>query len=651
MIAYFLHYHPAFKQIGIGKGKLSRVFDHYRKVYQSSTTSWWSALLAALDSGDIEYFVINRLLTVDSACRLITAWRCVDTTEIEVINYLQEKGFDARLGNKVLKIWGSKAKEYLDKNPYYMLAFATWKTVDGIAQRNYSISPDDPRRLIGAVLACLYQRLIKGKHTITSHNELLALLEGRLGKKHARLSSESIRMALTKQVIVGDEEGGYQTAGAELLERRVKLWVEGIRDSRTNQQRISDEFIEKIISKHEGANGWVLTVEQREAVRMALTEPVSVLCGGAGCGKTTVLKVISDAVEGTGSTFYQMALSGRAATRMSYATSKEACTIAGFIYKAKSGALNLTGYPFIVIDEASMLDLPTMSKIIQCLRNNPARILMVGDQHQLPPIQFGLVFHRLVESERICKTELTVVKRATEDSGIPAVATAIRNRQVPKLLKYPHKAEQGVSFLTCPENRINYAVREVVDDIGGIENVQVLSIRKQRSGGTGEINSMFQAQVDRTYEARGMGERPTLYLDGKGGSIFPGERFSVGDKVLYTHNDPERGLNNGSLGVVREVIGDALRCDYDGVEYMMAENDIRRMELSYSITVHKAQGSQFKRIVIPIVTSENLLDRSMVYTAATRGEEQVVFVGNDRAFERAILSEAHAESRQVGLQV
>jgi exodeoxyribonuclease V alpha subunit len=194
-------------------------------------------------------------------------------------------------------------------------------------------------------------------------------------------------------------------------------------------------------------------------------------------------------------------------------------------------------------------------------------------------------------------------------------------------------------------------VCKVVNDIGDDGDVQVLSIRKQHGGGTGEINSIFQSQMDRLYEAKGIGERPTLYLDGKGGSIFPGERFSVGDKVMYTDNDPERGLNNGTLGVVKEVRGNSLLCNYDGFEHLMTEEDLRNMELSYSITVHKAQGSQFRRVVIPIVASEHLLDRSMIYTAATRGEEQVVFVGNYQAFKMAILRNAHAEMRQVGLRL
>lgn len=658
MLSHFLSHHPAFRNIGIGAGKLSHIIDHYKHVANGGDHPWWERLAKSLDQGDIEYFVKYKLLTTESAFKLITAWRGVDTAEIEVLGYLQEKGLDPRLGSQVLRVWGDKAQHFLEQDPYYLLPFASWGMVDDVAQKSFGVAPDDQRRLVGAVLASLYQQLTDWKHTLTPRAELINLLNARLGKSTS-LSSTAIDAALEKGVIIGGEEFGYQTVGAALLERRVCLWIEKTQrdkpDKRDKQvvahPEVIDSYIEPVLIEREKVDRMAFTDEQRAAVRMAMTEPVSILSGGAGCGKTTVLKEILDAVERAGGSSYQMALSGRAATRMTFATGREAYTIASFVYKAKGGGIDLTRVPLLVIDEASMLDLPTMNRVIHCLRDNPVRILFVGDQHQLPPIQFGLVFHRLVDSLCVPKTELTVVKRSSEESGIPAVAAAIRRGQVPIIADYPGKIYPGVSFLPCAEGEMNSVISKAAADLGGVSEVQVLSLKKKGSGGTGQVNMMFQSLEDKRYKAGGRGERPTFYLDGHDGDISPGERFSKGDRVMYTVNAPELGLNNGSLGSVMDVLKTSLVCDFEGSQYVVEESDIRRIELAYSITVHKAQGSQFKRVIVPIVSSKNLLERSMIYTAATRGEEQVVFVGHYDAFKNAVLSRTSAELRRVGLLI
>ena len=165
---------------------------------------------------------------------------------------------------------------------------------------------------------------------------------------------------------------------------------------------------------------------------MAVHHPLSVLTGGAGTGKTTVLQVIHDIAEQVGVPVLQMALSGRAAQRLREATGRAASTIAAFLRAAAQGSVHPASEPLIIIDESSMLDLPLMYSLVRALPAR-ARLLLVGDPYQLPPIGFGLIFHVLAASPSVPRVELVEVHRQAQSSGIPQIAREIRHGIVPSL--------------------------------------------------------------------------------------------------------------------------------------------------------------------------------------------------------------------------
>ena len=393
LVVLYIANNPRFKGVGLGKAK--KLYNHFG-----------DELTQLLDEGNIVR--LEEILTPLAAQSLVHAWRN-NQAEAEVVAFLDKYNFNARLAGKVWRCWGDKAIEVLGRNPYCMLAFAGWEIVDRAAQQ-LGVNRNDERRLIGAVESCLYARLTE-KHTLTSHPALLQRIRHLLGV-NAITAERALRLALDDMAIVGNEQSGYQPIGAASIESGIAKCLTRIQGRATPRQgqlfyslnRIIPPLIEKKISEYELSYGIRLNVEQRKAVTMSVTEPLSVLTGGAGVGKTTVLKIVIDIVVEAGGTVYQMALSGRAAQRMREATGHEATTIAMLISNVQKGHLSIEPDSLIIIDESSMLDLPIMHRIVRNLPDG-VRLLMVGDPYQLPPIGFGLVFHKIVECNSVPRVD------------------------------------------------------------------------------------------------------------------------------------------------------------------------------------------------------------------------------------------------------
>ena len=360
---------------------------------------------------------------------------------------------------------------------------------------------------------------------------------------------------------------------------------------------------------------------------MATTSPVGIICGGAGVGKTTTLKAIHEAEESAGGKVHQMALSGRAAMRMREATGRPATTIAGFLQAARDKSIDLGLDPLIVIDEASMIDLSTMYRILRSLQPG-CRLLLVGDPGQLPPIGFGIVFHILARRDEFPSVEFVEVHRQAGATGIPTAAALLRQGEVPLLGGFKGLVP-GVTFIDVPPEDIAAQLVAVVGELGGFGDVQIVGATKRGPAGTHTINRVFHE----------------LLTPGRQSCMG----FSPGEPVIWLVNDWAEGLLNGSLGVVREGDEDTLTIDFDGQFHLIGRARLEDLAFAYAVTTHKAQGSQFRRVVVPIVRSR-LLDRTLLYTAMTRGQEQVVFVGDRSAFEAAIVAPPNVSRRDVGLE-
>ena len=290
--------------------------------------------------------------------------------------------------------------------------------------------------------------------------------------------------------------------------------------------------------------------------------------------------------------------------------------------------------PLVIIDESSMADLATMYRL---LRRFPpgVRLLLVGDPGQLPPIGFGLVLHVLaggVEPAAVPRTVLTVPRRQSHASGIPHVCETIRRGVVPVLGAPDWDDAEGASFVQASPEDVTDTIIDVLAHLGPRTQAQVVGSVKGRPGGVTDINRTLQR----------------LHAPGRGPQL--NGRFFAGDPVLVTRNDYDLGVMNGDLGVALEnEEGGGLRCRFDdGGKVLSAAMLFEHVELAYAITCHKAQGSQFPIVIVP-VTPSRLLDRTLLLTAISRAQLRVIVVGDSATFAAAITRPPNPELRRVGL--
>ncbi|NRB38355.1 MAG: AAA family ATPase [Pseudomonadales bacterium] len=567
--------------------------------------------------------------------------------------FLDRIGVSRCVGSKIIQFYGKESVSKIQENPYRLIAFQSkWALIDQFATGPLGIELDNPKRLISAVEEALYSFFDK-KDTAVQRDILKGKLRSLL--KQDDLVNKALSLAEGEGDYYKSQDGSvFYPASSYLMERyvveRLNTFLVG---ASVQGSLLEGDFIGDALAAFERNEGITLNQEQRQAVITCCSNSFSMILGGAGTGKTTVLKAVFAVLQSIhGCVIEQVALAGRAAKRMTESTGLPASTIAAFLRRSDS---DFTDNTAVVIDEASMVDLTLMYRLLRKLPDG-CRVIMVGDQYQLPPIGPGLIFHLLVRHEFIPKTELLVVRRQEASSGIPAVSMSIRNHLIPDFFPY-NGLGGGVSFIQVNDQSINDKVIEVYEELGGngedFDHVQIISATRKDVGGVNTLNMLMHERYRDddeflTYTHEEFGQ-VRFQLDTQS-SIS----FRKNDLVIQTKNDYEKDVMNGTLGKITHLSNQegssVATVNFEGKTVSLTESDLDGLDLAYAITVHKAQGSQFKRVVVPVRRSFNL-DQTMLYTAITRGVEQVVLIGDFHAASKAISSLSHAFRRNTGLEV
>lgn len=630
-IVQLLSTSPAFP--GVGEVKARRLWERLGE-----------SLYDCMDRADAD--ALAAVVGEDLARVLLTGWR--QFGDAAALRWCQRVGLSLRLSRKLLDVYGSGALDAVEADPYRLLAFGmSWTAADTLARQHFGLALDDGRRLAAAVEAVMYQAFDAG-HTCCERGDVETALARLVGRAHTDAAIVHAR----EHHCVRVSGARIQALGPLLIEQAVATAL---------RQRMGaaaplagPSAVDALLAAFErdeaaslGFVDFTLNAAQREAVHAAARYPLVLITGGAGVGKTTVLKAVGCLLERCGQHIYAMALSGRAAKRLAEATHRPAMTIAGFLRNVAPQGLPEDSV--LVIDEASMLDLLLAYRLLNAIPPS-CRLILIGDPFQLPPVGPGLTLHALVSVAAVPRVELTEVRRF--GGAIAAVARAVREGRWE-----PPPANPGapLGFLPCAPNEVAGNVLRLY--LADPASTQVLTFTRERGAASAKaLNTLCQDALAAT------SPRLLVWNDERERREDTGLR--LGEPVLCTRNLYDWGLQNGSLGRI-EAIEDTpqpihgadgepkgmafawVRWD-DGERRPVTEEVLDALELAYAVTVHKAQGSQFPRVIIPVYAARNL-DRTMLYTAITRATTQVLLVGDVKVARRAVEALPHASRRRVAL--
>jgi exodeoxyribonuclease V alpha subunit len=552
--------------------------------------------------------------------------------EVEFLVFLEKLGL--REPRTASRLWhfmaGAKAVERLLKNPYVPAHLMDWSLADRMGQRLLRERGDSenlathPARLMGA-LASVWRQLIAEGDSAATEQRVRDMLSTRYVDADLALANADNREHLKRAGSL------FRAPGAAWIEDEVTRVFARMEAMKPTLAIPQDESLDRLISDGERATGLRLTDEQGKAIKTLLHYPVAVLQGGAGVGKTTVMKVLAYCWERLGGNVVMGALAGKAALQLSRGASSAgvprlAYTLARLIgmlerqheqdavAKASDRVddIRFTPTTLLVVDEAGMMDTPTLHRVLRRLPMG-ARLLLAGDDGQLFPIGFGKVFHDLVnEGSRVAT--LTKVLRQAEDSTIPLVAAQVRRGETPEIPAWngETKGVYRVSPADCEDAQ--RALRSSSE-------LMVVAARRSTVSDINERESL-RGRTSTT---------PTRRLG-------PLATVAAGDPIVVTVNRYQHGLFNGLLGVVNDISGDRIQILFDGEiqPRELPEEAEADVELAYAITCHKAQGSSAE-VVMVLVDSSPLVTREWLYTSITRSRHLVLFVedGSD-AMSRAI---------------
>jgi len=566
-----------------------------------------------------------------------------------IMIFLQGHGVSPTLATRIYKQLGPKAIEIVSRSPY-RLAFDIWgvgfKTADRIAQ-SIGIDRNAPERAQAGLVQTLHDLVGRG-HVYAERGELVQAAATMLERDPKPVDEALDTLVKNKRVQLEELKYG-ETAiyPFDLYDAEVRL------AKRLRQILASDGLGQsalaggagRAIQGFEERSKVELAPAQRDAVEQAAQHKVLVITGGPGVGKTTIVRAILTLYTEARIPVRLAAPTGRAAKRMSEATGREAVTLHRLLeFDPKQRAFTRRkGRPIecgaVIVDETSMLDLPLADALAEALPDH-ARLILVGDVDQLPSVGPGAVLRDIISSGEVPTVRLTQIFRQAEGSLIVKNAHRIHDGIPPESASGP-EGEFYVIERTGPEaaaDTILHMITERIPKRFGLDpkaDVQVLTPMHKGEAGAIALNQRLQQALNPT-----------------GASVSKGTRtLRVGDKVMQLKNDYDKEVFNGDVGFISEVdlTERKLVVRFDDREVPYEEGELDELTLAYATSIHKSQGSEYKAVIVPLLTQHFvMLSRNLIYTAVTRGKKLVVLIADPRAVALA-LAETRKEERRTYL--
>ena len=543
-----------------------------------------------------------------------------------VMLFLQGYGVSTAYAAKIYREYGKESIDKVRENPY-RLADDIWgigfKTADGIAAK-MGYEKEDPRRCRSGILYTLGQLSDEGH--VYAGEEQLVKTAGQLLEAGETAIRDTLAGMLQAEDLILDKDAIYLPPfyHAECgTSRRLRDLAES-----TGRSLFDGLFDPSSLTAETGIE---YDEVQLAAIRQAVTSKVMVLTGGPGTGKTTTTQGIIAALKKAGLRVLLAAPTGRAAKRMSEATGMEAKTIHRLLeYNPQDGYKRNDENPLegdaLIVDECSMIDILLMNNLLKAVPVG-MRLVFVGDIDQLPSVGAGNVLRDIIDSQRIPVVRLVRIFRQAQKSRIVMNAHTINQGRFPDtsngrdtdffFMREDDPERAAETIVRLVKERLPRAYRESPD------RIQVLTPMQRGVVGAANLNLLLQQALNPSGPSLGRG----------------GYTYRQGDRVMQLRNNYDKDVFNGDLGYIREVDTEerTLKVDFDGkwVEYDVTELD--ELPLAYATTIHKAQGSEYPIVVMPVLmTHFVMLQRNLIYTGITRAKKICVLIGAMKALAYAV---------------
>lgn len=545
---------------------------------------------------------------------------------------LEQHGVAGRYAGRLLQKYGDDVHYVLTEEPYRMINEIDgigFKTADQMALA-YGMDRQDPQRL-SAGLTYVLQTMTQNGHVCIPDTELVRraafILQADALGLHDILK-EAIEVG---QLCTADFQGTVYVYTPEAYEEENYI-ARRIQDMAAMKPLAMKTHVQLFLDRWQDSCHFELADKQREAVEKSLESGMTVITGGPGTGKTTVVQTIIRLAEQEGLRILLCAPTGRAAKRLAETTQRKAKTIHRLLIPdGRQGRIQVFEYnetkllpaDLVIVDEVSMLDMEMMYHLLSALKPQ-CRCILVGDADQLPSVGAGAVLHDIIASGQVPVVRLDTIFRQQEGGRIVTNAHLINSGRLPVVNEDPEFRFVEIEDEAQGAEKISALYNSELLETGDKFAVQVLSPMYKNPCGVDNLNQLIQGRFNPLAEGKG---------ELKGKNVI----FRVGDKVMQKHNDYEKGVFNGDIGEIFAIQKDMVYVRYPEQDVKYEGQEVDEITLAYAITVHKSQGSEYHTVIMALVNSHAImLQRNLFYTAVTRAKRKVILVGSKRAVQTAV---------------
>lgn len=577
-----------------------------------------------------------------------------------IIEYLSGFNISVVTSNKIYQTLGTDTITIVKQNPYSLMSFVKkldFKTVDEIG-KNLGINLDSEERVDTGIIYAI-NKITEYGHTCVEKENLVKYASNILEVGTKDIENGITRLVLNDKLYIqkmNDKDFVFRRSFYLAEDNIAKNIV--IRTKENVKTKNYDKLIEKVSKK----NNIVLSDEQKEAISTSLNNNITIITGGPGTGKTTIIKCIIDILEDIKKEYVLCAPTGRATKRIKETTGKEAKTLHRLLEITKVDDNDIDMFyelpvtpidtDVVIVDEASMIDCMLMNNLFKAL-NSSTKVIMVGDVNQLPSVGPGSVLKDIINSNATNVVYLKQIYRQSAMSDIIVNAHRVNEGIYPEFKTkdtdlFYIKTDSIESTLAEISSLVSYRI-ESFAKLDILKDLQVLTPMKKTQLGTIELNTLLQNVLNPKSSSKKEKE-------------FNNRIFREGDKVMQIVNNYDKkfsingehfdGIYNGDIGYIKEVdnLNQRLIVLFDEEKEVIYEFDeLDQLEHAFAVTIHKSQGSEFDYVILPLYTGyQKLFTRNLLYTAMTRAKKMLVIVGSTNII-NFMVDNLESKNRMTGL--